>query len=118
MLEKNLKIIRHLNENRLLVNVSKSNYLLINLSHRYVDNFNLNIESKPLNSVEVTKTLGVHFDDRMVFDYHCEQLANKVCKRVSHLTKFRYNLPKLALNTIYRRVSAITFQIEFCSKLS
>jgi hypothetical protein len=95
------KIIRYLNKNRLLVYASKSNYLLINLSHRHVDDFNLSIYSKPLNRVKVTKILGVHFDDRMVFDYHCEQLANKVCKRVSYLTKIRYYLPKLALNMIY-----------------
>jgi hypothetical protein len=41
------KIIGCLNKNRLLVNVSKSNYFLINLSHRYVDDFNLNTYSKP-----------------------------------------------------------------------
>ncbi len=71
------------------------------MSHRHVDNFNLNVDSKPLNRVKVTRILGVHFDDRMVFDYHCEQLANKVCKRVWYLTKLRYYLQKLVLNTIY-----------------
>ncbi len=70
------------------------------MSHRHVDNFNLNIYTKPLNRVKVTKILGVHFDDRMVFDYHCEQLANKVCKRVWYSTKLRYYLQKLVLNTV------------------
>jgi hypothetical protein len=51
--------------------------------------------------LKVTKILGVHFDYRIFFDYHCEQLENKVCKRVSYLTKLRYYLPKLALNMIY-----------------
>jgi hypothetical protein len=60
----------------------------------------LNIYWDTLQKVTNTKILGIYFDDKLVFDFHCEQLSNKISKRLMFLNKLKYFLLKLAMNRI------------------
>jgi hypothetical protein len=61
--------------NRLIVNVKKSNYLIINLNDRSTNDLNIIICNERLIRPTKVKILGVFFDDRFVFDQHINCLS-------------------------------------------
>jgi hypothetical protein len=63
-------IEKWLKANRLILNVEKSNYFIINLNHRTLRDLDIFICNERLKRVTKVKILGVFFDDRFVFDQH------------------------------------------------
>lgn len=44
-------------------------------------NYNYNINNSDIERVDVIKDLGIHFDDRLSFDYHCNHILTTANKR-------------------------------------
>ena len=57
-------------DNKLSLNVSKSNYMLINLSQRPLNDLNIKYANESLPRVRSTKILGIIFDDKLSFKEH------------------------------------------------
>jgi hypothetical protein len=67
-----------LKNNKLILNVRKSSYVIINLNHRDIQDMNISIDRQLLPRVNVVKILGTHFDERMCFDHHIVKTLSKV----------------------------------------
>jgi hypothetical protein len=68
-------IEKWLKANRLILNVKKSNYLIINLNDRSINHLNIVIRNERLIRVTKVKILGVFFDHRFSFDEHINCLS-------------------------------------------
>ena len=97
-------IDKWLNSNRMVVNAKKSNYLIINLNHRTIPDINIFMDNQPLTRVYQTKVLGVHLDDRLVFDKHIEYVVKKVKQRVGLISRLRNIMPEKTLITVYKSI--------------
>ncbi len=66
-------------DHQLLLNLSKTNYM--NFNAKTNNNLNLPtvyIEGIELKKVENTKFLGLHMDSKLSWDYHIDQVANRI----------------------------------------
>jgi hypothetical protein len=97
-------IEKWLKANRLILNVKKSNYLIINLNHRSINDLNIVICNERLIRVTKVKILGVFFDDRFVFDEHINSLSKKMNQRIGLLSRLRHFLPEKTLVIVYNSI--------------
>jgi hypothetical protein len=67
-----------------------------------MSNFEVDMNSKRLSSVEETKILGVMIDSDLSFKSHINTLAKNTSKVVSILSKARYYFPVFSLHLIYK----------------
>jgi hypothetical protein len=80
----NLNLIRNwLKNNKLLLNVRKSSYMIINSNHRNVQDMNISIDRQLLPRVNVVEILGINFDDRMCSSSHRQNIIKSLTKNKS-----------------------------------
>jgi hypothetical protein len=97
-----MKLIeKWLKANRFILNVEKSNYLIINLNHRSINELNIVICNERLIRVTKVKILGFFFDDRFVFDEYINCLSKKMNQRIGLLSRLRHFLPEKTLVIVY-----------------
>ncbi len=85
-----LNLIRNwLKNNKLLLNIKKSSYMIINLNHRNIQDMNISIDGQLLTRVNVVKILGIYFDDRICFDHHIGKTSSKVLQRIGVLSRLK-----------------------------
>ncbi len=90
-----LKLIeKWLKANKLILNVEKPNYLIINLNHRTINDLNIVICNERLIRVTKVKILGVFFDDGFVFNEHINYLSKKMNQRIGLLSRLMHFLPE------------------------
>ncbi len=100
-----LKLIeKWLKANRLILNVEKSNCLVINLNHRTINDLNIVICNERLIRGTKVKILGVFFDDRFVFDEHINYLSKKMSQRIGLLSRLMHFLPEKTLVIVYNSI--------------
>ena len=87
------KVSEWLLVNRLSLNVSKSNFLLIS-SHTTDRNIKVNINSRELKQENYTKYLGVIIDNKLNWKLHIKQINFKLSKGIGVLYKLRHLVPK------------------------
>ncbi len=93
-----LKLVeKWLKANRLILNVEKSNYLVINLNHRTINDLNIVICNERLIRVTKVKIFGVFFDSRFAFDEHINCLSKKINQRIGLLLRLKHFLPEKTL---------------------
>jgi hypothetical protein len=91
------RIFDWFNFNKLVANLSKSNYLLIGCDSN--KKLELHIDIRETNSLKI---LGVTFDKRLSFDYDTEKLSKTVSKKVGAIYRIRKFLPQNTLILIYK----------------
>ncbi len=94
------KVSAWLLANKLSLNISKSNFLLIS-SRKTDKSIKLKINSKDLKQENYTKHLGVIIDNNLNWKLHIKQINLKLSKGIGVLYKLRHLVPKQSLKTLY-----------------
>ena len=86
--------------NKLSLNVSKSNFLIINPHQKKIDKpIALHIDNERLEQKDCAKYLGVIIDKQLNWKQHIKQLNIKISKSIGLLYKTRHMVPQK--NTMY-----------------
>ena len=96
-----IKITEWLNVNKLALNVSKTHYILFNLSKARNINAEVKINNKIISEVESAKFLGVTLDNKLSWSQHIKHIKGKIAKGIGILSKARKVFTVKTLNTIY-----------------
>jgi hypothetical protein len=89
--------------NRLVLNISKSNSMLIgsNVNDDDIRNFQVTLGGMPLNCNQSTKYLGVHIDQNLKFETHVSELSSVLSRKLSWLARLRHIVPNNVLQLTY-----------------
>ena len=88
--------------NRLVLNVSKSNSMLIRSNANCnANDFNVSLNGNQLICNETTKYLGLYIDDHLNFDLHVNELAKTLSRKLSWLARLRNIVPRNVLSMSY-----------------
>ena len=99
-----MKLINEwIQNNRLSLNVSKTNYMIMSSQAKRYDSNDciLYVDGVILDRVNETKFLGVILDDKLLWKSHIEYICNKISKGMGILIKARKVLGTGALVTLY-----------------
>jgi len=95
-------ISQWLKNNRLSLNVAKTNYMIMTNKKAYdMSNIQIKIDDIPVECVTETKFLGVVLDNQMTFQSHINQVANKLSKGIGILCRARRLLCSNTLILLY-----------------
>jgi hypothetical protein len=89
--------------NRLSVNVTKTEFMLIN-RQRVTANIDIKINNEPLKQVSTAKYLGMHVDYNLKWTGHIAQLHTKISRNLGVLRRLRSVVPKHTLVTLYNTI--------------
>ena len=79
-----------LNNNKLFLNVSKTNYMIMTPSPREAsDEITIQINGQQIERVTETKFLGVILDHILTFKSHIDYISNKIAKCIGLISKAR-----------------------------
>ena len=111
--------------NKLSVNASKTNYMMLGTSHmtnKYIDvnkycdandtdnatnersckqKTNVNLDSLSLERVESTKFLGIIIDENLTWKKHIDVISKTISRNVGMLTKTKHCVPGYILYSLY-----------------
>ena len=88
--------------NKLVLNVSKSNAMLIHSNSECNDErFQPILDGNFIDQVKSTKYLGVHIDDKLNFCSHINELTKTLSKKLSWLARLRHIVPSNILKLTY-----------------
>ena len=90
--------------NKLSLNVSKTKFMLFHFLQKHIEMCHvpaLEINGTPIKYVTEMKFLGIHFDNRLLFDKHINEIANKISRINGVLSKLKLYLPVNILTIIY-----------------
>ena len=105
-----------LNNNKLSLNVSKTNYMIMTPSYREVnDDLTIKVNGETIERVSETKFLGVILDRRLTFKSHIDYIANKIAKCVGLLSKAKHILSTDSLRTLY--VAIVQPYLSYCIEI-
>ena len=102
-----------LTNNRLMVNPSKSNFMVIgHPSKTYQFDFDLYLNKVKLPSCKSTKLLGIVIDDHLSWDDHIHYLLKKMSPKLGLLRRLSFTFPPDVLSSLY--MSIIQPHIDYC----
>ena len=93
------KLAAYFNKNKLVLNVQKSNFILIGTEK---PDFVVKYNQESIKQCQNIKILGVIFDNKLGFAEHLNVVSNKVAKTVGALSRVRHFLPTNVLNIVYK----------------
>ena len=108
------KISQWFTRNRLLINASKSNVMVIGIRNttNHAQELNIKFDNNILQKVQHTKLLGIVIDENLSFNKHIDHLIKKISPKIAVLHRLRYRLPVSSLNQIYLAIVQSTF--DYC----
>ena len=86
--------------NKLSLNISKSNFLIIS-PKKVIKTINLSINDKKLKQENYTKYLGIIIDEQLNWKQHRKQVNIKLSKGIGIIYKLRHFVPKNTLSMLY-----------------
>ena len=91
------------NANKLTINRSKSNYLIISpkCSSNQSNEVSLSYNNVAIKQFDSVKYLGIHIDNHLTFEPHISLLSTKLSRSVGVLTRLKNILPSKALLQLY-----------------
>ena len=100
----------------LLLNYSKTTYMLLNSNLSQSCNFNVKINDNKIKHTTCTKYLGVHIDQHLSWTDHIHNLEIKLSRSVAMLYRIRYHLSNNALRSVYYSLaySHLQYAIGVC----
>ncbi len=91
--------------NKLSVNASKTNYMLLGTPHIVSTNnckeLNVYLDQTCLEKVKYTKFLGVIIDECLTWKNHIDCVSKTVSRNIGVMNKLKYIVPKRVLHTLY-----------------
>ena len=91
-----------MDKNKLTLNSSKSNVMLINCKSRDKGTFgNIKTEKFEICITSTVKYLGIYIDEVIIFKYHITSIVAKISRGVSILYMIKNFLPTLTLLCVY-----------------
>ena len=106
------KLTELLNGNKLLINVSKSHYMVFHRSIREINKGNILLETTILSQVTFTKFLGVILDDKLKWTHHISYIKKNISKGMGIILKARKVMKKKVLLQLYH--SFVTPYLIYC----
>lgn len=100
--------LQHVNQwykaNKLVLNISKSNSMIINshISADDRDKFKIILDHKDINYVTHVKHLGIILDEELKFNYHVNELIKKISGKLAWLSRLRCIVPYNILELVYK----------------
>jgi hypothetical protein len=97
------KLVEWLKANRLSLNIKKTHLMIFGLKkHSPVKNINVFISNQKLDTVEISKFLGVIIDNKLSWKEHCLYTSKKLSKSIAILSLAKkYLNPKTMLQLYY-----------------
>ena len=97
-----ISICEWLNNNKLFLNVSKTNYMIMTPSARELsDEITIQLNGQKIERVTETKFLGVILDHKLTFKSHIDYISNKIAKCIGIISKARRALSTYSLRMLY-----------------
>ena len=101
-----LKVKTWCGVNRLSINFSKTNFMIIKSQKKKDDQVNINIESADgtinvLQRKQKIKYLGVLLDETMSFNHHISYICTRIARNNGIISKLRHYLTLLQMKQIY-----------------
>ena len=91
--------------NKLSVNASKTNYMLLGTSHmtssKIQQDLNVILDNTVLDRVSHTKFLGVLIDENLTWKYHIDCVSKTLSRNIGIMNKLKYFVPDRILHTLY-----------------
>ena len=84
-----------LRDNRLSLNIDKTNYVAFHTPNKSVDYIQnkTHINNKRITQTTVTKFVGIYMDEGLALSQHVNSIANKVAKNVGTIKRIAHLLP-------------------------
>ena len=110
------KIYRWLVANRLILNVSKTEYMIIGSRHNLgkIDKDPvIKIGSETVNRVHTSKSLGVIIDDKLKWEDQIDSISKNVSRGIGVIKLIKPDVPKKCLTQVYNALVQPYF--DYCS---
>ena len=96
------KLTGWLNANKLTINPTKSNILIIlPKTNQPIPTVELQVRNSLIPQHTITRYLGVTIDDNLKFDHHIIDIEHKISRGVGIISKLRYFMPQKAQRHVY-----------------
>ena len=93
---------RWLDANRLILNISKSNYILFHSTNTSIPScLSIKMGKKHITRATYVKFLGILLDEHLSWKYHLSELLKKLARTCGILLKVRHLLPTNTLVIVY-----------------
>ena len=111
------RISTWLTTNKLVLNISKTNYIICTSKGKsYNKNIsNIKIDGNNIQQVNKTKFLGIVIEEHLNWALHISHLCNIIARNVGILQKLRYFIPTYVLKILYH--SLILSHLQYCTLL-
>ena len=111
------RISTWLTTNKLVLNISKTNYIIFTSKGKsYNKNVsNIKIDGNNIQQVNKTKFLGIVIEEHLNWALHIPHLCNIIARNVGILQKLRYFIPTYVLKIRYH--SLILSHLQYCTLL-
>ena len=112
-----IRISTWLATNKLVLNISKTNYIIFTSKGKsYNKNVsNIQIDGNNIQQVNETKFLGIVIEEHLNWAMHITHLCNIIARNVGILQKLRYFIPAYVLQILYH--SLILSHLQYCTLL-
>ena len=104
--------------NKLTLNMSKTEFLLIGSKQRLVNptaKTTASINQFPIKQVSTVLSLGVHIDENLTWECHVNELSKKIASGISAIKRIRHTVPYKTLLSIYN--SLVQPHFDYCSSV-
>ena len=112
-----IRISTWLATNKLILNISKTNYIIFTSKGKsYNKNVsNIKIDGNNIQQVNKTKFLGIIIEEHLNWAMHISHLCNIIARNVGILQKLRYFIPTYVLKILYH--SLVLSHLQYCTLL-
>ena len=112
-----IRISTWLATNKLVLNISKTNYIIFTSKGKsYNKNVsNIKIDGNNIQQVNKTKFLGIIIEEHLNWAMHISHLCNIIARNVGILQKLRYFIPTYVLKILYH--SLVLSHLQYCTLL-
>ena len=105
------KVMDWLTANKLSLNISKKQYMLITNKHVSTESFVINVNSNRIERTLTYKYLGVIVDEKLTWKEHCKQLCCTISKYVGVMYKVKHYVNNQALRMLHH--SLINSRVQY-----
>ena len=101
--------------NKLLINFSKTNYMIFKPRNRIIDEnlINIYINNNEINRVTNVKFLGIKIDNKLTWKDHVNEISQKISSVIGIMNRLKFILPIPILNNLYNTM--ILPYLSYCN---
>lgn len=97
-----IKIVSQwLKNNHLLLNLSKTQYIIFNAANQPLNDLTIKIDNNPIKRVNETKFLGVTLDEKLSWSSHIDNVCLKLSRIMGVIARVKYCIPRRSLFQLY-----------------